>query len=660
MPFSLRKIFPYLFPLFFIAALIPVLRFEDIPPADFTFSNGTEPQSIDPAKVTGAPEGRIINALFEGLYRQLPDPEDSTVMKPTPALASGHTLSEDKKTYTFTIRDGVAWSDGTPITAHDWAFSWQRFLHPETAAEYAYQLWYLTNGKKYTGSKVEVGDKVEIELDDRQYPDQHYPRGTVLSGVLNEIEEVETGELNEDGNPEIANIYHVEMKPEAKGTVNWEASGEIRKFTKINTPEKIAKQHQADNVRQILIHFSEVGVEAVDDKTLVVKLDNPTPYFLELASFYPLYPVQRECVEKHGFPNWTKKENIVTSGPYLLGFRKLRECIRLERNPGYWDVGAVKLKIIDALAVESDTTILNMYLDGQLDWGYTVPNAAIKKLIERDAEKKLEPGREKERDEMLIAPMLTIYFYRMNTEKPPLDDPRVRRAINLAINKQEIVEFVTRAGQIPANSFVPQGLPGYKGGHSGDYNPEAARKLLAEAGYGPGGKKFPKFEIVYNTNEGHRDIAEVIQSQLQKNLSIEVGLKNLEWGAFLTKTHDMDYEMARAGWIADYPDPNTFLDMFVTDGENNQTNWSNKQYDKLIADAMQEPDPVKRLDILSEAEQILMDEQPIAPIYYYVSLNLVRPYVKNFYPNTVDLHPLHIIEIDKELKQKVLKAEGLR
>ncbi|PHS05160.1 MAG: peptide-binding protein [Blastopirellula sp.] len=651
MPFSLRKIFPYLFPLFFIAALIPVLRFEDLPPADFSFSNGTEPQSIDPAKVTGAPEGRIINALFEGLYRQMPDPEDFSAMKPVPALASGHTLSEDKKTYTFTIRDGATWSDGTPITAYDWTFSWQRFLHPETAAEYAYQLWYLTNAEKYTGSKLEVGDKVEIELDDRQYPDQHFPRGTILSGLLNKLEKIKTGEKDKEGKPKTVNIYHVEMKPETNGIVDWKAAGELRKFTNIGTPEKISEPHGAEKVRQVLIHFSEVGVKAVDDKTLVVTLKNPTPYFLELASFYPLYPVQRECVEKYGFPDWTQTDNIVTSGPYLLDFRKLRDRIRLKKNPKYWDLDSVKLNIIDAFAVQSDTTILNMYLDGQLDWGNTVPNASIENLKARDVDNGT--------NELKIAPMLSTYFYRMNVNRPPLDNPKVRRAINLAINKQDIVEFVTRAGQIPAHSFVPTGLPGYKEGMSGEYNPEEARRLLAEAGFpggiGPDGEKMRKIEILYNTNEGHRDIAEVIQSQLEENLSITVSLANIEWSAFLKKTHDMKYDIARAGWIADYPDPNTFLDMFVTDGDNNQTGWSNKKYDQLIADAMQEPDPAKRLNILSEAEQIFMDEMPISPIYYYVSLNLVRPYVKNFHPNIVDLHPLHIIEIDQEMKQEFLK-----
>lgn len=662
MKFPLRYLLPLALLGLTAIALATVLQFSDLPPADFTFANGTEVKSVDPKMVTGAPEGRVIEALFEGLYQRLPSKDDPTVLVASPGQATSYDLSEDKLTYTFHIRKDAVWTNGEPVTAHDWVFSWQRFLHPQLPSEYAYQLWYVKNAEKYSLSKVEVGDRVEIEMPDRKGPtmfpatdgnsEQHFPRGTIVSGVLKEIELIPNGEDD-------SKVFTVDVKPTKNGEIDWEADGEIKKFVKLTEPDEIRKQILKDDpkvqpVNFLTVHFDEVGVKATDDHTLVVTLTNPTPYFIDLMAFYPMHPVNRTCIETYGYPEWTKPENIVCNGAFTLEFRRIRDRIRLRKNPKYWNAEEVKLNIIDVLAVQSDTTVLNMYMNGQIDWGITVPTPALSSLLERDAAKP-----EGAQGDMRIAPMLTTYFYRVNTTRPGLDNPLVRRALNLAINKQEIVDYVTKAGQIPATSYVPPGLAGYKGGHSGEYDPEEARRLLAEAGY-PGGQGLPKVQILYNTHEGHKDIASVVQQQLKKNLQIDVELRNLEWSVFLASSRNLEYDIARAGWIADYPDPNTFLDMFVTGGENNQTGWSNAEYDQLIRDAQAESDPVKRLEMLSKAEQILMDEMPILPIYYYVSLNIVRPYVKNFYPNIQDLHPLHILEIDEAEKQRIFEAEGLR
>ncbi|UUO05531.1 peptide ABC transporter substrate-binding protein [Blastopirellula sp. J2-11] len=666
MKFPLR----YLLPLFFLTlaaiAFATIFQFSDLPPADFTFANGTEVKSVDPKMVTGAPEGRVIEALFEGLYQRLPSQEDPTVLVTAPGQATSYDLSEDKLTYTFHIREDAVWTNGEPVTAHDWVFSWQRFLHPQLPSEYAYQLWYVKNAEKFSLSKVDIGDRVEIELPDRPGPaqlpatdgnsEQHYPRGTILSGILKAEEKVsvQVGDEMEEGS-----VFEVDVKPTKEGKIDWDAPGKTQKFIRLSELDAVrnaiaTEDPQVQPVNFLTIHFDEVGIKAADDHTLVVTLNNPTPYFLDLVAFYPMHPVNRTCIETYGYPGWTKPENIVSNGPFTLEFRRIRDRIRLRKNPQYWDAEHVKLNIIDVLAVQSDTTVLNMYMNGQIDWGITVPTPALPALLKRDAEKPTGSL-----PDMRIAPMLTTYFYRVNTTKPPLDNPKVRRAINLAINKQEIVDYITKAGQIPATSYVPPGLAGYGGGHSGEFNPAEAQRLLAEAGY-PGGKGLPKVQILYNTHEGHKDIASVVQQQLKKNLQIDVELRNLEWSVFLASSRNLEFDIARAGWIADYPDPNTFLDMFVTDGENNQTGWSNAEYDRLIHDSQSEADPVKRLEMLSQAEQILMDEMPILPIYYYVSLNIVRPYVKNFYPNIQDLHPLHILEIDKAEKQRIFEAEGLR
>jgi len=653
MRITFRGIFPYLFPLIFFAALIPVFQLSSLPPADFTFSNGTEPQSVDPAKSTGAPEGRIINAIFQGLYTKVPNPENTLDMLPVPGLASGHELSEDKLTYTFHIRPDANWSNGDPIVADDWVFSWMRFLHPESAAEYSYQLWYLKNGRKYTTNQLEEGDRVEIEVD-RPDPTQLFPRGTIVSGILTKIDEHEVQDGNES---KIHKVYTVDCVATKDGEIDWDGEKTTRSFRTEGVPESLAPK--AEVVRNVLIHFSEVGVRAVDDKTLEVELAYPTPYFLDLVAFYPTYPVNRRCVEEYGFPDWTLPENIVTSGAYKIKFRRIRDRIRLVKNPDYWDADNVSLNVIDALAVQSETTQLNMYKSGQIDWALTVPNTVIPLLVDQDDKKLEDPERLGERRDLLINPMLTTYFYRVNVNRPPLDNPKVRQALNLAINKQEIVEFVTQGGQIPAQTVVPPGLGEYESPQTDDYNPDLARKLLAEAGY-PNGEGMRPISILYNTNEGHKQIAEVIQQQWKRTLGIDIQLRNLEWGVYLTTVREMDYDVARAGWIADYPDPNTWLDMFVTDGENNQTGWSNPQYDELITQSGQEGDASKRLVMLNEAETILTDERPILPVYFYVSVNMVQPYVKHFYPNLEDLHPLHILEIDEELRDKIREREGLK
>ena len=675
MKLTLRGLFPYLFLLLFVAALFFALQLGSLPPADFTFSNGTEPQSVDPAQAKGAPEGRIINAIFEGLYRSMPDPEDPTQMVPVPALAASHDISDDLRTYTFHIRPGVKWTNGEPVTSHDWIFSWQRFLHPETAATYSYQLWYIENAARYTSSQVREGDRIEVELTDRPRRGQLFPRGTIVSGKLTKIEtytaagklieplsdvEEESGHGEEGEASPTYRLFFVDTVPETDGTVQWDASPTPRVFYAQGTPTNIVAKHKgAEAALHVLLHFSEVGIRAPDPQTLEIELEHPTPYFLELAAFYPMYPVNRTCIETHGFPEWTKPENIVTCGPYEIDLWRIRDRIRLVKSPTYWDIRNVKLNVIDALAVQADTTQLNMYMSGQMQWATVVPTSVIPELQERDRQKKKQPGRENERNDLLIAPMATTYFYRVNTTRPPLDNPKVRQALNLVINKQVIVDYVTRAGQIPATGLVPPGIPDYERAESPGYNPERARELLAEAGF-PDGRGMRPIQILYNTSEGHKAIAEVIQQQWKKNLQINVELRNVEWGVYLTTVRDMDYDIARAGWIADYPDPNTFLDMFVTNGENNETGWSHAHYDQLLLDARSESDPQRRMEILHAAEEIFVTEMPVLPIYFYVSSNMVRPYVKNFYPNLQDEHPLHILEIDEALREKIHEMEGLK
>ncbi|MCA9123315.1 MAG: peptide ABC transporter substrate-binding protein [Planctomycetaceae bacterium] len=674
MPHTVRSLFPYIAIVTVFSALVWAVSFGTLPPADFSFHNGDEVKTVDPAIAYGQPEHRVLTALFEGLYRDWPiglevDEQGNFVQEPVPdsngnypvgvvpAVAESYELSEDGRVYTFHIRRGLTWSDGKPLNAHDFVWSWRRTLHPETGATYAYQLWYLTGAKQYTEGRVELGDLVEIEMTNRKQVDQPFPRGDIrrarLVGIARPPKPSLAANAADDERSNIESewrsswVYIVDQagldssgsstSPQFAAYSKQPAEGDWRLYDSEwlggEPPNPLPEEQR--RCQQILVDFeSTVGVQATDDHTLVVTLENRTPFFLHLTSFYALYPVSRSCVEEHGTPDWTEPEKMVTNGAYTLEFRRVRDRLRLVKNPKYWDASRVRLDTVDALAVKSLTTALNMYLTGQIQWATDVPAIVIPDLMKRP-EGDFKP-----------TPILIIYFYRLNTTRPPLDDVHVRRALNLAMDKQLIVDKVTQAGQIPARSIVPPGLPGYTSPLCGAFDVKAAREELKKSKYAklPGG--VPKIEITYNTHDTHRAVAEVIQQQWKNNLGIDVELRNMEWNSYLAAQRTMEYSVCRAGWVPDYPDANTFIDMWVTGGENNETGWSNADYDRLVRMAAEEPDNEIRLRRLEEAEAILMDEMPIVPIYYYTGKNLVSPKVKGFFHNTLEKFPIQLMRIE--------------
>ncbi|MFT7642439.1 MAG: oligopeptide transport system substrate-binding protein [Pirellulaceae bacterium] len=659
---QVRKLFPLVALAALLGALAYAVTFGTLPPAEFSFSNSDEVKTVDPAKASGEIENRVINGLFEGLLRSMPasdtpDENGMTAMEPQPGVSELPKISADGKTYTFPIRPAAKWSNGRNITAEDFVWSWRRTLHPETGSKYAYQLYYIQGAEAYNSASVEPYDsekadsekadsekadsektdsngRVEIELADRQDSLQPFPRGTIRRGLLTEIvkpPKPETAGLDEEAAKDELDLwrkkwsYIVDVKPTKDGKVDWDAKGTTEKFT---TTEELAAG-DLQHAMQVLPDFeTTVGLAAPDSSTFVVTLKERTPFFHHLVAFYTLYPVNPECVIEHGTPKWTKAENIVSNGPYQMEFRRVRDRIRMKRNPHYWNAANVKFATVDALAVKSNTAALNMYLNDEVDWITEIPKVMVPELQK-------DPG-------YRAAPALITYFYRLNVTRVPLNNVKVRQALNAAIDKKQICERVTKAGETPARSLVPPGMLGYTIAPCGEYNPERARELLAEAGY-PGGKGLPKIELLYNTNDNHRAIAEVITRQWQQNLGIRVELANVEWGVYLDRQQTLDYTVCRAGWIGDYPDPNTFLDMFVTGGGQNETGWGNPEYDGLIESAGKEADPKTRMEILHRAETILMEELPILPIYYYVSINMVRPEVTGFSNNILDRHPLHIL-----------------
>ncbi len=499
--------------------------------------NGTEPKDLDPHSVTGVPEHNIISALFEGLVTVNPK-----TLAPEPGIAASWTIADNGKRYTFVIRDNAKWSNGDPVTADDFVWSWQRMLSPAMASEYAYQLFTVKNAKQFN---------------------------------------------------------HGDIKD-----------------------------------------FNQVGVKALNAKTLQVDLENPTPYFLSLLAHYSTYAVHPPTILKYGAIDeagtlWTRPGNFVGNGPFVLDDWRLNYIIRVSKNPLYWDSKNVKLNEIVFYPIDQVQTEERMFKTGALHATSSIPVDKIAVYQQKDP------------DKISIDPYLGTYYYRININIKPLDNPNVRKALSMAINRDMLVSSITKGGQLAAYTFTPPNTQGYYAATSPiTFDIEAARQLLAEAGY-PNGEGFPEIELTYNTSDGHRRIAVAIQQMWKDALNIDIRLSNQDWKVYLSRIQSMDYSIARAAWIGDYPDPNTFLDMFITDGGNNQTGWSSPEYDRLIALAASQTNQQQRYRTFQQAEAILMDESPIIPIYTYTRVLLKHPQLQGWYPNILDQHPYKYVYLQE-------------
>ncbi|HDT5144007.1 TPA: oligopeptide ABC transporter substrate-binding protein OppA [Klebsiella michiganensis] len=483
-------------------------------------NNGSEPSSLDPHKVESDVENNIISDLFEGLVSVSPTGEIE------PRLAEKWE-NKDNTVWTFHLRPGVTWSDGTAITAQDIVWSWQRLVSPLTASPYA------------------------------SYP----------------------------GNMHIVNGAEIAQGQKAPETL---------------------------------------GVKAVDDATLEVTLTQPNAAFLAMLAHPSLVPLDKVLISRYG-DKWTKPEHIVTSGPYKLSQWVVNERIVAERNPRYWDNAHTVINKVTYLPISSETADVNRYKAGEIDIVYTVP-------INQFAQLKKTMG-----EQLDVSPQLATYYYEFNTTRPPFNDPRVRRALNMALDKDIIAEKVLGQGQRPAWLISQPDIGGVK-----LHNPEyaswprekriaEAKKLLSEAGYN---ETHPLvFNLLYNTSESHQRIAIAASSMWKKNLGVEAKLQNQEWKTMLDAMHTHNFDAVRYAWIADYDDAATFLNNFRTGDSENTSQYSNPAYDEALRNAAKASDTTARGKFYQQAEDLLGQDVPAIPVYHYVRTHLVKPWVGGFTPD---------------------------
>jgi len=499
---------------------------------------GSEPRTLDPQEAQGVTEHHIIMAMIEGLVAPSIDDQSKVV----PGMADRWEHNEDYSVWTFHIGEDRKWSNGDPVTAQDFVFSYKRMLTSSFGAQYSENLFILKGAEDYYRGKI--------------------------------------------------------------------------------------------------TDFDQVGVKALDPHTLRIELVGPTPYLLSLVQHDSWLPVNPKAILSFGNidtrdSKWTRAENYIANGPFKMKSWRPNDVIEVVRNPLYWDAANVKLNGINFFSIENLNTAERAFQAGQLHKTDQIPLDKV-------------PYYRRTRPELIrIDPYEGVYFYRINIARKPLDNPKVRLALNLAVDRDAIVKNILREDQKPATGYTPPGMGDYQPLDKMQYDPERARQLLAEAGY-PNGKGFPKFTIHFNTLESHRAIAEAIQQMWKEELNIDVGLENQEWKVYLDTQNNKNYDISRSAWIGDFMDPVTFLSMWTTGNGNNNTNWGNPKFDAFIEQAARTGDPKARLEILRQAEDLFLSKAPIVLVYWYTNAYLLQPSVQNWNPLVLGNHNYKYIDLKSQ------------
>ncbi len=485
----------------------------------FTYRALDEHSSIDPQIVEDVSGSDIVRDLFEGLLNQ--DADGNLI----PGVATSWEASNGNLTYTFKLRKEAKWSNGDPVTAHDFVYAWQRLADPETASPYA---WYM------------------------------------------EIMSLE------------------------------------------NAKEIIAGEKEP----------SELGVSAPDDYTLVVNLTAPLPYFAAMTTHASTFPSPQKVIEKYG-NEWTRPENIVSNGAYVLTEHVPNERLVRERNPMYWNDKETVIEKVTVLVINDENAALTRYLAGELD-RTEVPTGQYPRL------KKEYPN------QALSFPRLCSYYYSFNlSDSGPeaFKDKRVRQALSYALDRSIVTEQVLKGGQIPAFTFTPGTTANFSvpevafAQMSQSERDAKAKELMAEAGYGADNPL--KFELLYNTSEGHKKVATVAAQMWKQKLGVEATLANQEWKVFLETRGKQGFDLARGGWCGDYNEASTFLDLMTTQSGYNDGKYSNAEIDKLMNDAKTAADPNANY---TRVEEIMADEMPIIPVYHYTNVYMMNEQLVDSWP----------------------------
>lgn len=471
---------------------------------EMIINNGANIQSLDPTQITGVPEHRVYMALFEGLVTY---DQNANIV---PGVAESWVFNEDFSVLTFALRQGITWSDGTPITAGQIAESWLHHLNPETASEYAYMQGYAVKG--------------------------------------------------------------------------------------------------ADEYNAGIGSASDVGLRAINDRTFEVTLIGPVPYALEMMAHYAFSPLPMHVINRHGTA-WTRPENFVGNGPFVLSEYIPNNRITVIPNDRYWNKDNVHLTKVTFLPIEDQNTAYQAFINGEIDWGTDVPLARIDDV--------------KLHKDYHVAPQTGTYYLIVNTRNhSALADPRVRRALSMGFDRSDLLNNVVKGGELPALSLIPA-MGDYVPTPGNGFNVAEAQRLLAEAGY-PNGQGLPVFEYVYNTSDAHRIIGEYIQQAWRNNLGVNINLQNMEWNSYLDYRSTPQFQIARAGWVSDYMDPQDLLNLLISDSGNNDGKYNDVEYDRIARQTGVMANSPERIRLMRQAEDIAITrDQALIPIYFYVSQNMI-------------------------------------
>ncbi|MBW3695491.1 peptide ABC transporter substrate-binding protein [Vibrio sp. T187] len=487
----------------------------------FVRGNGAEPSTLDPSFVnSGMPGDIIVNDMFEGLVIE------NSQGQIIPGQAISWTISENGKTITFTLRDGIKWSNGAPVIASDFIFSWQRAVSPNTGNN--------------TG---------------------HY---FVTANILN-----------------------------------------------------------ADEILQGTKPASELGIKALDDKTVEIQLEKPTPYFLSLMSIKTFFPLPQSLVTEKG-DQWTRAENIISNGAYTLKKWVPNEYVEVSRNSQYWDDSKTVINKVTYLGLSSQNAELVRYQAGEIDMTNRVQLEYYNKLKSEDPQ------------QIKAQPLLGSYVYAFNTTQAPFDNLKVRQALSMAVHRDILVDKVTGQGEPEAYNVVPSTIPDYQSPASefaaltATQRVEQAKQLLAEAGYNQDNPL--RFTLTYNTSENHKKIAIAIAS-MWKPLGVQVDLQNMEWKAYVAAKSSGDYQLARSWAFGDYPEPSALLEGFTCQHSANESGYCNQEFDKLLKQASLVSEQSERYQLYQQAESLLNQASAVIPLYHYNHTRLVRSNLHGFPEN---------------------------